>query len=201
MTTRRASLPYDLRLAGPALTAYLTSRGYVLGRGLSTSYDVAVAPEVCIPEGAHAEPWQTPVPDSFFGDAFFRTFRAFRSDRDALSVLADRSPADLHLYRYDVVWDERSGLGEAFDGLVRALDGEAIDEPTIPFQPVGSELLDRDGVSVTHLYDHDFTRGVTLDEARLPDIAATLGVPKPVIVEIHRAAHPYWFPTTVGDDP
>lgn len=199
MTVHRAPLPYDLRLAGPALEQYLSSRGYALNDELPTSYDVAVAPEVCIPEGEHAEPWQTALPASFFSDTFFRTFRSFRSDRDALSVLADRAPADLHLYRYEIVWNESSGLGEAFDGLVRALDGEAIGEPTLPFQSVGLELLDRDGVSVTHLYDHDLTRDLVLNATRLPDIASMLDVPRPVMVHIYRADHPWWFPATFAE--
>ena len=196
---RAAVLGYDLRPAGPALAAHVRAAGVParLDR-LATSYDTTIAPRAFVPAHARAHDWQVAIEDGLFPEGgFHAVFDLFRSDRDALSLLADPAPPGLRLYRYGAIWDtdDFEDGAEPFGGRLRAMVGDEPAAPTLDFAILGHDLLDRDEVSVLHLYHDDVLEGRTPTPETYPEVARAAGLePGFALVQIEVARHPYWFP-------
>lgn len=195
-TLSHAFLGYDLRLADAALSEWAAQSGVPLRLGrLASSYDRAAVPPICVADGAAAYPWQHVLPPTLWADAFWPTFGLFRSDRDALSVIGDTLPEGIGLYAYTALWLPRDFPSEPpLGGMIAALAGDTATGAAIDFAPVGFDLLDRDGVSVVHLYRDDLLGGAIQRAEDLVDLSARLALPELVLIGIARASHAPWLP-------
>ncbi|WP_308917308.1 hypothetical protein [Jannaschia sp. LMIT008] len=193
-------LGYDVRLEGDHLSRFAHAHGIPHRPDLvPVSFDRAATPELFVPQGAQDYDWQRVVPDTVWADPFWQTFGLFRSVEDALSCLADPAPPGVGLHRYVLRWplDAHSGEDGPLGGIVGAMESDAALPSDAPFRPLGIDVLDRNGVSMLHLYrDPPVDAPVALDD--LPALYPRLDEPGATFVEIAGCVHPYWFPHTIA---
>ena len=194
---RSAPLGYDVRMAGPALRGYWRDRGIPARPDrVASSYDVTAAPARFVQAHEADEPWHEAVDPTLFPDPFFETFGLFRSDRDALSLLAGPTGPDWRVYRYVAYWDdaEFDREIEPLGGRLRAMRGDEPARPSLDYALMGHDLLDDAEVSIPHLYRDDLLAGETVVPETFREVAGRHGLDGTVLVAIHEARHPYWFP-------
>lgn len=196
MTAPRArALGYDLRLTGdPAARDREANGCFAREALLPASWDHKVYPPLFVADGGKAEPYQIAIDRKLEADHYFSTFGLFRSDREALSHLADPGAfSDFALWAFTLYLPDR--FDEPItEGLLRAMEGEALPAPSLPLEPVGIEVLDDTMTSVTHLY-HD----IGFLEAAPPtgDDPATFvewlwSEHRMFAMAIEEVRHPYW---------
>ncbi len=194
---RAASLGYDFRLSGQGLLDHARAHGFPARFDiLPTSCDPSAAPPLFVRDIDRAADRQIVLSESLFANAFHGTFGLFRSDRDALSVLAGRTPDHVWLYRYIIYWDdiEWDAATEPFGGRFRAMVGDKPNDPTLDFDLVGYELLDESEVSVTHLYEDDLLGAEPLTPETFIERAAAVGLTGTTLARIEQARDPFRFP-------
>lgn len=103
-------------------------------------------------------------------DHIFDVFELFRSDRDALSLLAARTGPDWKIYQYVGTWADRHFdlTVEPMGGMIRAMSDDPPVLPTLDYEIVRRDLLDENLVGVMQMYYDGF---FLIDRYRYPEVS------------------------------
>jgi len=192
---RTRALGYDLRLTGPPAARDREARGYRAREALlAASWDHNVYPPLFVADGGKPEPYQTEIDPKLEADPYFSTFRLFRSDREALSHLAEPEAfPNFSLWAFTLYLPERFEE-PIIDGWLRAMDGEVLPEPSLPLAPLGIEVLDDTMTSVTHLYaEIDFLADAPpWQDDPAAHVDWLWSAHRMLAMSIEDVRHPYW---------